>query len=624
MANVPPFLSDDAPDLGRWFDVPTHALWVAAAERVLKGKPLHKLERDIADGVHLPVLHTSDTPVVGSSPDQAPWTRGSGGLQRREVGVDLRSIWDGGTVTGGAVAIADDAERRVRSFWIVPDGEGRGLPTPTEGATLRTVEDLRLLLAAVDIGAHPVDIEAGARASFWLGALARVGSDVGLLPAQITGSVVYDPVLLHATQGGLPGGVVGAYDNLEGHLDEAASALPSVHVFGVDAALWQMAGADPALELGLMAASLVQQLSELSARGVEPSTLVGRSRLRLAVGDDTFVELAKLRAARALWGRVMQAVGVEDGSVWVHGVTSGRSLTKNDPWVNMLRGTAGAFAAMVGGVDALTVMPYDHVLGVPDAQSRRIATNTALVLQEESHLLRVLDPAGGAWMIEDLTTQLCEAAWGIMQQVQAQGGMHAALRSGWIQERLQASAARTAKAVGSRRQGIIGVSLYPNPTESLPQRAPRDASSAEVSGWSAACAPVRVERLAEGWETLRAAVSSHGMSVALVTVGALPRHKGRLDFMARLMEAGGFRCEVVALDEAADLHAHRAAVLCGHDDDYARVLPGAIDALKAAGAPAVMVAGRAQEAWGPLDGSWSLGGPVFTQLNELAGVEVTR
>jgi methylmalonyl-CoA mutase N-terminal domain/subunit len=178
-----------------------------------------------------------------------------------------------------------------------------------------------------------------------------------------------------------------------------------------------------------------------------------------------------LRAARRLWARVAEVCGAPGGQTQ-HAVTSPVMMSRRDPWVNMLRTTVATLAAGVGGAESVTVLPFDHALGLPDAFARRIARNTSTILVEESHLSRVIDPAGGSWYVERLTDELAHAGWEFFQHIEQQGGQAAALRSGRLREDLATTwAARSAK-LAKRREPITGVSEFPNLAERLPERAP--------------------------------------------------------------------------------------------------------------------------------------------------------
>ncbi|MEC4021167.1 methylmalonyl-CoA mutase family protein, partial [Streptomyces sp. H27-D2] len=161
-----------------------------------------------------------------------------------------------------------------------------------------------------------------------------------------------------------------------------------------------------------------------------------------------------------------------------HAVTSAVMMSSRDPWVNMLRTTVACLGAGVGGADAVTVLPFDAALGLPDAFARRIARNTSSILIEESHLARVIDPAGGSWYVERLTDELAQAGWAWFQEIERSGGQAAALRSGLIAERLASTWASRSEDLAHRREPITGVSEFPNLAERRVEREPFPAAPA--------------------------------------------------------------------------------------------------------------------------------------------------
>ena len=272
---------------------------------------------------------------------------------------------------------------------------------------------------------------------------------------------------------------------------------PAFHNHGASAS-WELAGA---------LAAGVAYLRVLTDAGLAAADALQQISFRLAADDDQFMTIAKMRAARRLWARVAEVVGAsEAGAATLHAVTSLPMMAQRDPWVNMLRTTLAAFGAGVGGADTVLVCPFDVAIpggaaGVGPGFARRIARNTQLLLLEESHLGRVLDPAGGSWFVEDLTEQLAQQAWQHFQSLEARGGFAEALD--FVAERIAEVAARRVDDVAHRRTPVTGVNEYPNLAEAP---LPHDDS---VSG---------VRRYGAGFEELRN--RSDGF---LAKVGSRPR-----------------------------------------------------------------------------------------------------
>ena len=234
---------------------------------------------------------------------------------------------------------------------------------------------------------------------------------------------------------------------------------PAFHNLGANAT-WEVAGS---------IAAAVSYLRELTEAGLPAATAVRQISFRLAADDDQFLTIAKVRVLRRLWARVAEVVGAPDsGGAVVHAETSLPMMTQRDPWVNMLRTTLAAFGAGVGGADTVLVYPFDVAIdggfpGMATSFARRMARNIQLLLLEESHVGRILDPAGGSWFVEDLTNQLAHQAWETFQTIERHGGFVDA--ADYISEQIAEIAARRADDIAHRRTAITGVNEYPNIAE---------------------------------------------------------------------------------------------------------------------------------------------------------------
>ena len=222
------------------------------------------------------------------------------------------------------------------------------------------------------------------------------------------------------------------------------------------------AGGSEAQELAFALGSAVTYLRALEASGVSLDAATRMIYFRLAADADQFLTIAKFRAIRKLWARVEQACGLAPAPAYVSAETAWRMMTRRDPYVNMLRTTVAVFAAGVGGADAITVLPFTAAIGLPDSFARRTARNTQLVLLEELNLAKVSDPTAGSGAIEDLTQQLCAAAWSLFQEIEKAGGAAAALEKGLIQEKVAATRAEREKNVGRRKDALTGTSEFPD------------------------------------------------------------------------------------------------------------------------------------------------------------------
>jgi len=298
-------------------------------------------------------------------------------------------------------------------------------------------------------------------------------------PTGLRGVVEMDPLSVLAHEGKLPQSIDGAYREMASLTRWAADRAPHLQTICVHSRSWHEAGANAVQELAFSLATAVEYLRAMNEREMEVDVVAPRTRFAITVGSHFFMEIAKLRALRMLWSRLVSALGGNEQSqqLTVHVRTSQWNKTTYDPYNNLLRTTVEAFAAALGGCDSLQVGAFDEVFRRPDDFSQRVARNTQLVLQKECHLDHVIDPAGGSWFVENLTAELASRAWQLFQEVEKLGGMEAALRAGFPQKVVAATAGEKLKAVARRRDSIVGVNQYANPNERPLERPVIDAKA---------------------------------------------------------------------------------------------------------------------------------------------------
>ena len=548
------------------------------------------LSTELQDGLRARPLYTAqDTSPDPGFPGFAPFVRGGRAQGSAVSGWDVRQFHQRPLARASNEAVLADLENGVTSLWLAVGGENlpiEALPGVLEGVYL----DLAGIV--LDAGA---DFAAAAEQLFGLYAKRTVPDDAA------SGCLGADPLGVLARTG---------RDEATEQLSTQAAALaarcaqrhPNLRALTVDALVYHDAGASAAEELGCSLATAVAYLRELVAAGLSIDEAAGQLEFRYAADTDQFLTIAKLRAARRLWSRVAQVSGVKSPGAAAqrqHAVTSTAMMTERDPWVNMLRTTVACLAAGVGGADAVTVLPFDAALGLPDDFSRRIARNTQAILLEESHLARVIDPAGGSWYVESLTDELARAAWAWFQEIERAGGQRAALRGGLIGERLAATSAKRSANLAKRREPITGVSEFPNLAE---RPVVRDPAPARPDGGLP-----RIRRAAR-FEQLRTRSDAHLTATGsrprllLAAIGPVAVYTARSSFAANLFQAGGIETVLVeAGGEARDWaealaeSGAQAACLCSSDALYAEHAESVGAALKSAGARRVLLAGRPGE-----------------------------
>ncbi|MFF9804602.1 methylmalonyl-CoA mutase family protein [Streptomyces coeruleorubidus] len=568
-------LPDDGLELaGDFPDVP-HEQWQRLVAGVLRksGKEVEGAEAEEAlstaleDGLRTRPLYTAhDTAPEPGLPGFAPFVRGGRAEGNTLGGWDVRQRH---TVADNDAVLAD-LENGVTSLWLAV-GEG-SIPLPELGRVLDGVY-LDLASVVLDAGREP-----GPAAR----ELLRLYEERGVAREAARGNLGADP-LGHEARSGQHGDVAPAAELAR----LCAEGYPGLRALTVDALPYHEAGGSAAQELGCSLATGVAYLRELTEAGLSVEQACAQLEFRYAATADQFLTIAKLRAARRLWARVAEVCGApRAGAQLQHVVTSPVMMTRRDPWVNMLRTTIATLAAGAGGADSVTVLPFDHALGLPDAFARRIARNTSTILIEESHLSRVIDPAGGSWYVERLTDELAHAGWEFFRRIERLGGQAAALRSGDLAQDLADTWQARRTKLDKRREPVTGVSEFPYLAE---KPVVRESAPEPPSGGLP-----RVRR-DEEFEALRARSDAHLAAtgsrprIFLAAIGPAAAHTARLTFASNLFQAGGI--EPVTEGAFEDSGATEA-VLCSSDALYEEQAEATARALKAAGARHVFLAGR--------------------------------
>ena len=586
------------------FGPATREQWLAAADAVARrsgrisedaelGAGVDTLTRTSADGIRVAPLYAAedveglpDTGVPGSW----PFTRGALTDGHVPDGWDIRQRHAGTDPAAVREALLADLECGVNSIWLRV-GAG-GVPVSDLAATLDGVH-LDLAGVALDAGADAVDA-----ANAYLDLAARNGVE----DSALLGSLGVDPIGLRARTGDGPG-----VDSVTGVAQRTASTSGTITAITVDATVIREAGGADAQELGWSLAAGVAYLRELTGAGLDVPAAARLIEFRYAATPEQFPTIAKLRAARWLWARVLEASGVTDVPQRQHAVVSEALFSRRDPWVNMLRGTVAGFAAGVGGADAVTVPPFDAVLGASEPFSRRIARNTQNLLIEESHLARVIDPGGGSWYVEHLTDDLARVAWAFFQEIEGAGGALAALDSGLVNEKVAEVRAKRESDVARRRAPLTGVSEFPDLEEKPVERAPLP-EPVERGG-------LPLYRPAEAYEAYRdrsdAALEADGTrpTAFLATLGPLASYTARAGFARNLLAAGGVAAveagPTETVQDVVDAFggvATPVVVLCSSDALYDERAADTAAALREAGASRILLAGKPKDEVPGVDG----------------------
>ncbi|MEC7123326.1 MAG: methylmalonyl-CoA mutase family protein [Pseudomonadota bacterium] len=623
--------------LGAAFAPAERAAWQALVARALGDRDFDAtLVTRTYEGLDLqPLYDRAGARVAGAA------TRNDAGLTRGTAGWEIRQSVDHPDPAAANQALLHELASGATAVTLVMDPAGEHAAGPgaagiflPDRTALATVLD-GVYLQAARVALAPGPLFAGA-AALMLDHLETAGVDLATARVHFGA----DPLAALARHGHLAMTLPEALSAMAEIAERSAATLPAARAVTVDTTVYHAAGADEVLDLAIALSTGVAYLRAMTDHGLSVAAALAEIEFSLAAGVDLFMTVAKLRAARRLWARVAEASGGA-AAMALHVGTAERVISRRDPWVNMLRATIAGFAAGVAGADSVAVAPYDQGWGLPTDFGRRIARNAQVILQEESALGQVIDPAGGSWFIEDLTERLAQAAWHRFQEIEAAGGVAAMLADGRLQAAVAEVWAARERDLAHRRTQIIGVNMFPSLDEEAPAppsmawpeivapwHARRPAPAAvdgdlatrvaaarhgaaigDLSGGAAAdgedAAPITAHRLGEGFEALRDAsdawAEAHGQRprIFIAALGTPAAHGARVDFTRNDLAAGGIEAidgqgapdEIAAAFTASGLD---LAIICGSDKLYEA--EGAAMAAALGGADWLGLAGRAANA----------------------------
>ena len=424
--------------------------------------------------------------------------------------------------------------------------------------------------------------------------------------AALKGSINYDPMGKMLAKGK----DMSNYIATAKALVEIMAALPKYRCITVNALELNNAGSYIAQELGYALAWGNEYLNALIEAGVSADDAAKKIKFNFGISSNYFLEIAKFRAARMLWANIVKEYNPACDcacKMLAHAETSTFNLTLFDAHVNMLRTQTEAMSAALAGVNSITVSPFDKAYQTPDDFSERIARNQQLLLKEECHFDKVVDPAAGSYFIENLTVSIAQQAWNLFLQVEEEGGMMEAVKAGKVQEAVNASNKARHEAVSKRREILLGTNQYPNFTEMANGKAPLGCQCCCGGEHKHECekpiATLNKNRAADEFEALRLQTENSGRrpKAFMLTIGNLAMRQARAQFSCNFLACAGY--EVIdnlgfaTVEEGVEAAMKANAdivVLCSSDDEYAELAVPAFQALNGramfivAGAPACM------------------------------------
>lgn len=482
----------------------------------------------------------------------------------------------------------------------------KGVTSLGFNVTLESEADVKTLLDGIDIKKYELNFKCCPRKAI---SLAKVLVDYlrnnGLLN-DFHGSIDFNPMrraLKHGTE--FPGDIKA----MALELLDVVKIVPELRVLAVDSYMFCDAGAYIFQELGYALAWGAEWLTMLTDAGVKADEVARRIKFNMGASSNYFMEIAKFRAARMVWSQIVEQYKPESklsSKMLCHAVTSRFNQTIYDAHVNLLRSQTETMSAALAGVDSITTTPFDVPYKTPDAFSERIARNQQFLLKEESHLDKVVDPAGGSYYVETLTVSLAKEAWKLFLDVEEKGGFLACINDNSIQKAINATAEKRHVDVARRKEILLGTNQYPNINETAAQKIETTGCSCgchHEEGGEAQGTGLSRKRAASDFEALRLATeaASNRPKVFMLTIGNLAMRLARAQFSTNFFGCAGY--EIIdnlgfdTVQEGVDAAIEKGAdviVLCSSDDEYAALAPEAFKYLDGramfvvAGAPACM------------------------------------
>ncbi|MEY2796771.1 MAG: hypothetical protein RLZZ119_252, partial [Pseudomonadota bacterium] len=471
---------------GQWPTAADQSLeqWQKAASKSAPNGNPDALGWDTPDGIHLKALYTKNDleglPYVNSLPGFEPYLRGPQATMYAVRPWTIRQY-----------AGFSTAEESNRFYRKALEGGGQGVSVAFDLATHRgydsdhsrvvgdvgkagvaidSVEDMKILFDGIPLDKISVSMTMNGAVLPVLAGYIVAGEEQGVKQEQLSGTIQNDILkefMVRNTYIYPPGPSMRIVGDI---IEYTAKNMPKFNSISISGYHMQEAGANQALELAFTLADGKEYVKTALAKGLDVDEFAGRLSFFFAIGMNFYLEVAKLRAARMLWWRIMKEFNPKNpksSMLRTHCQTSGWSLTEQDPYNNVVRTTIEAMAAVFGGTQSLHTNSFDEAIALPSEMSSRIARNTQLILQEETHITSVVDPWAGSFMMEKLTQEMADAAWEIILEVDQMGGMTKAVESGWAKLKIEAAAAQKQAKIDSGSDVIVGVNKYKLQEESL-------------------------------------------------------------------------------------------------------------------------------------------------------------
>jgi len=640
--------------LREMFPIPSYQEWRQSVEEQLKGAPFEKvLQTKTYEGITLKPMYwqedAASLEVSDALPGFPPYTRGTKFLGYQEKSWDVGQQQTTHCPTKLNTILKEELTKGLSKINLHLNNTTRScLPESGKdksGLALYNYEDFKRCFDGIYLNMVPLDIDAGGAALYVYAMLLQYAKETNLDTQELEGAIYRDPLSDLAKIGYLNTDIEKAYHEMAQLTKWASEYSPKMRTIGIATTTYANAGASAVEELGFFLATAADYIDGLLDKGLTVDAIASHVQCNLSIGSQFFMEIAKSRAARIVWANLIKAYGGNEESqkLYIHGQSTLLNKTEYDPYTNILRTTTEAFSAVLGGVDSLSLTHFDETIRRPDDFSRRVARNQQIVLLEEAHGNFVIDPAGGSWYVESITTELAQKAWALFQEIRQQGGMYRSLQNKIPHEKLDVVMRERMKNFHSRKDVLVGINMFANPTETRLEscscgKHPEDKSCScerispewkqklDTCGYDnlallmeavaanvciadlaemirknghvvTQITPITAHRVAEQFENLRTEIATTGgLKVFLANIGPLSALKPRADFSTGFFQVAGmdvldspFFSTVEEALLAAQQSQAAVVCLCAADDLYPSIAPQVVPAIKKA-MPGVVVA----------------------------------
>lgn len=580
------------------FKVPSYQEWKETAEKALKGKPLEKLFSNTYENIELKPLYRKEdvkdcSHLKNNFPGYSPFIRGT------EPVSYLIYPWK----ISQEIPASSPDEFNQKALRNIKRGQ-TALSLYPDKSNINNADDLDIALKNIPFENIDINIFAGIKSPEFCKELNEFlyKNKVDLI--SLRGGFDFCPLSTAAESGFLPFNLNTAMDKAYETASHASENCLGFKTIAVNTIPYHEGGANAVQETAYALSTSVFYMKNLIKRGMKPDEAASQIRFYAASGENFFMEIAKFRAVRRLWTKITSEFGCTEFSSKLnqYAVTTKRNKSKLDPYVNLLRNTTEALAAVLGGCSTLQILFFDDGIRNIGEFSERIARNSQIILQEECNLQETADPAGGSWYVEYLTQEISLRAWTLFRKIESIGGMAEALKNDYIQDDIEKVRQRRENNLSSGKDVLTGANLFPNLDEKdisenliIANKTIKMIHSAKQNNNIFKIKPVEKFRSSEMFEKLREKADEykkkHGRlpGALLLNFGQLNEFKVRADFSADFLAAGGIKSvrsepalSYEKLAETAIISPHNVLVFCSSDDNYPDFVPQAARLIKRA------------------------------------------